>query len=50
MDFADRPVIETIKNWNTKLLKIARNSRHKDILIKQEFWEDMSKFLTKFRE
>lgn len=49
MTFGDVTINETIKSWNTKTLSISRAARHKDILVKQEFWEDMSKFLTKYR-
>jgi len=49
MGYEDVPVNKDIKSWNTKILKVNRNKRHKDIIIKKDFWEDMSKFLTKYR-
>ena len=52
MKYSDVTLNETIKGWNTKLLnvgllltQIGRHQRHKDVMVKREFWEDMTRFL-----
>ena len=49
MKYSDVRIHPTIKNWNIKVLEVHRNQRHKDIMIKREFWEDMNKFLNSKR-
>lgn len=49
MKYSDVRMHDNIKRWNVKVLSVHRNQRHKDILIKREFWEDMTKFLNSKR-
>ena len=49
MKYSDVKINDQVKNWNIKVLSIHRNQRHKDIMIKRAFWEDLTKFLNSKR-